>query len=402
MQHTHQLDELTAAKPKWHMPTPIKCSALIVAGGHGIRAGQGAPKQYRILNGHMVLRRTIEAFAGHPAVNAVQVVISPEHRSFYDAATRGMALLPPVNGGDTRQRSVLAGLERLSDDPPNLVLIHDAARALVDAQTISAVVNALAIADGALPILSVADTLKHVVLDRVDATLPRDGIGLAQTPQGFHFEKILLAHRIARDTNFTDDAAIAEHAGLTVRGVPGSRLNFKLTTPEDFLMAEALLARTSAVRTGMGFDVHRFGPGDHVWLCGVRVLHTQGLVGHSDADVGLHALTDAILGAAALGDIGQHFPPTDERWRGAPSHIFLSHAANLIADAGGRIEHVDITLICERPKIDPHREAMAVRIAELLALDRTRVNVKATTTEGLGFTGRNEGIAAQAIATVRL
>jgi 2-C-methyl-D-erythritol 4-phosphate cytidylyltransferase/2-C-methyl-D-erythritol 2,4-cyclodiphosphate synthase len=378
----------------------MKCTALIVAAGHGVRAGEGAPKQYREIGGRSALRRAVAAFANHPAVNTVQVVISPEHRAFYDTATQGMSLRPPIDGGDTRQRSVLRGLESLTDDPPNIVLIHDAARALVDADTISSVVATLASADGALPILAVADTLKRFTLDRVDATLAREGIGLAQTPQGFHFEKILHAHRAARDTSFTDDAAIAEHAGLSVRAVPGSRLNFKLTTPEDFLMAEALLA--GIVRTGMGFDVHRFGPGEHIWLCGVRVPHAYGLIGHSDADVGLHALTDALLGAAALGDIGQHFPPTDERWRGAPSHIFLSHAAKLIADAGGRIEHVDITLICERPKIGPLREAMVARIAELLALDRTRVNVKATTTEGLGFTGRNEGIAAQAVATVRL
>ncbi|MEQ1864365.1 MAG: bifunctional 2-C-methyl-D-erythritol 4-phosphate cytidylyltransferase/2-C-methyl-D-erythritol 2,4-cyclodiphosphate synthase [Micropepsaceae bacterium] len=384
------------------MPTPTKCIVLIVAAGHGVRAGQGAPKQYRNLAGRGVLRRTIDAFAAHPAVSAVQVVISPEHRSFYDAATRGLSLRPPVNGGETRQQSVLAGLESLNGVPPHIVLIHDAARALVDAHTISAVVEALSSADGALPVLAVADTLKRASTDRVESTVPRDGICLAQTPQGFHFEKILRAHRAARDTNFTDDAAIAEHAGLSVRAVTGSRLNFKLTTPEDFLMAEALLAQTGTIRTGMGFDVHRFGPGDHVWLCGVRVPHAHGLIGHSDADVGLHALTDALLGAAALGDIGQHFPPTDERWRGAPSHTFLSHAAKLIVDAGGRIEHVDVTLICEQPKVGPHRDAMIARIAELLALDRTRVSVKATTTEGLGFTGRNEGIAAQAVATVRL
>lgn len=391
-----------AETPKCSMPSPNKCTALIVAGGHGVRAGQGAPKQYRDLAGRVVLRRTIEAFRNHHEVSAVQVVISPEHRLFYDMTIKGLSLPKPVEGGDTRQSSVLAGLESMTNDPPDIVLIHDAARALVDATTISAVVDALAAADGALPVLAAADTLKRVSHDRVEATLPREGIGLAQTPQGFHFEKILRAHRAARDTSFTDDAAIAEHAGLSVRVVPGSRLNFKLTTPEDFLMAEALLAQSAVTRTGMGFDVHRFGPGDHVWLCGVRVPHTHGLIGHSDADVGLHALTDALLGAAALGDIGQHFPPTDDRWRGAPSHIFLAHAAKLIAEAQGRIEHVDITLISELPKIGPCRESMVARIAELLALNRGRVSVKATTTEGLGFTGRNEGIAAQAVATVRL
>jgi 2-C-methyl-D-erythritol 4-phosphate cytidylyltransferase / 2-C-methyl-D-erythritol 2,4-cyclodiphosphate synthase len=402
MQHPHRLDELTAETPKCHMSNPLSCTALIVAAGHGVRAGEGPPKQYRPLGGRAVLRRSIDAFDAHPLVHAIQVVISPEHRALYDAAVRGVGLRPPVDGGQTRQQSVLAGLESLVGSPPDIVLIHDAARALVDAKTISAVIDALASADGALPVLPAADTLKRVSNERVDATLPRDGVGLAQTPQGFRFDKILRAHRSASGATFTDDAAIAEGAGLSVRAVAGSRLNFKLTTPEDFLMAEALLATTGSARTGIGFDVHRFGPGDHVWLCGVRLPHTQGLIGHSDADVGLHALTDALLGAAALGDIGQHFPPTDENWRGAASHIFLTHAAKLIAAAGGRIEHVDLTLICEQPKIGSHREKMSARIAELLGLDTSRVNVKATTTEGLGFTGRNEGIAAQAVATVRL
>lgn len=384
------------------MPSPPNAIALIVAAGHGVRAGEGLPKQYRRIGGIPVLRRTMDAFAKHPAIDAVQVVISPEHRQLYDDASAGLSLRPPVEGGDTRQASVLRGLEALAVDKPRRVLIHDAARPFVGADTITAVVDALATVDCALPVLPAADTLKRVAAEMVQATLPREGVGLAQTPQGFDFQKILRAHRAARDTNFTDDASIAEHAGLVVRAVAGARLNFKLTTPEDFQMAEALLAGVNATRTGTGFDVHRFGPGDHVWLCGIRVPHAQGLIGHSDADVGLHALTDALLGAAALGDIGQHFPPSDERWRGAPSDIFLTHAAKLIADASGRIEHVDVTLICERPKVAPHREAMVTRIASLLTLDANRVSVKATTTEGLGFTGRGEGIAAQAIATVRM
>ena len=230
----------------------------------------------------------------------------------------------------------------------------------------------------------------------------REGIAIAQTPQGFRFPEILAAHHKAADLALTDDAAVAEHAGLLVAAVPGSRQNFKLTTAEDFAMAESLLAARRQTRTGQGFDVHRFGPGDHLWLCGIKVEHSHGLIGHSDADVGLHALTDAILGAIAKGDIGQHFPPSDERWRDAASHLFLSHAAKLVHEVGGRIEHVDLTLICERPKVSPHRGAMIARIAELLGLDDGRVSVKATTTEGLGFTGRAEGIAAQAIATVSL
>lgn len=379
----------------------MSTTALIVAAGHGVRAGEGLPKQYRALASVPVLRRSIQAFLSHAAIDRVQVVISPDHRELYDRATEGLALPSPIIGGDSRQDSVWRGLEGMTSEPPSLVLIHDSARPLVAAETIAATVAALQTYDGSLPVIVAADTLKRVGGGYVEGTVPREGLGLAQTPQGFHFAKILAAHRAARDTSFTDDAAIAEHAGLKVAAVPGSRLNMKLTTPEDFVIAEALL-NAGSIRTGQGFDVHRFGPGDHVWLCGLQVEHTHGLVGHSDADVGLHALTDALLGAAALGDIGQHFLPSDERWRGAASHIFLTHAAKLIAERGGRIEHVDITVICERPKVAPHREAMAARIAELLSLDRTRVSVKATTTEGLGFTGRGEGIAAQAIATVRL
>jgi 2-C-methyl-D-erythritol 4-phosphate cytidylyltransferase/2-C-methyl-D-erythritol 2,4-cyclodiphosphate synthase len=376
-------------------------TALIVAAGHGVRAGEGLPKQYRSLAGVPVLRRSIQAFLSHPAIDEVQVVIGDEHRALYDQASEGLALPSPIIGGGSRQESVLRGLEGMTGTPPSLVLIHDAARPLIAAETIAAVVTALQTHDGALPVVAASDTLKRLRDNTIEATVPREGLGLAQTPQGFHFAKILAAHRAVRATSFTDDAAIAEHAGMKVAAVTGSRLNMKLTTPEDFVIAEALL-NAGSVRTGQGFDVHRFGPGDHVWLCGVRVEHTHGLVGHSDADVGLHALTDALLGAAALGDIGQHFPPSDERWRGAASHIFLTHAARLIAERGGRIEHVDVTVICERPKVAPHREAMAARIANLLSLDRARVSVKATTTEGLGFTGRGEGIAAQAIATVRL
>ncbi len=376
--------------------------ALIVAAGHGVRAGEGPPKQYRTLGGTAVLRRAIDAFVRHPMVDLVQVVIGAEHGQLYEAATEGLTLPSPIAGGETRQDSVLRGLEGLTNLQPTFVLIHDAARPLVSADVIAATIDALETHDGAVPVLAAADTLKRMRDGVVEATVPRENLGAAQTPQGFRFDKILSAHRAARDTSATDDAAIAEQAGLTVAAVPGSRLNMKLTTPEDFVIAEALLANAGTTRTGQGFDVHRFGPGDHIWLCGLRVEHTNGLIGHSDADVGLHALTDALLGAAALGDIGQHFPPSDERWRGAASHIFLTHAAKLIADRGGRIEHVDVTLICERPKVAPHREAMVARIAELLALDAKRVSVKATTTEGLGFTGRAEGIAAQAIATVRL
>jgi 2-C-methyl-D-erythritol 4-phosphate cytidylyltransferase/2-C-methyl-D-erythritol 2,4-cyclodiphosphate synthase len=285
---------------------------------------------------------------------------------------------------------------------PRKVLIHDAARPFVSPQIISGVCATLDEHDAAIPAIPVPDTLKLVEQGRITRTLPRDGVFSAQTPQGFRFEAILSAHEAAAGREFTDDAAIAESAGLSVVTVTGSRMNFKLTTQEDFVTAEMLLSARASPRTGSGFDVHRFCAGDHVWLCGVRVPHDHGLEGHSDADVGLHALTDAILGAAALGDIGQHFPPTDPRWKGAASHLFLSHAASILRDRGGEISNVDVTIICERPKVSPHREVMARRIAEILAIDIGRVSVKATTTEGLGFTGRREGIAAQATATVLL
>ena len=382
------------------MNHPRPCFALIVAAGRGVRAGEGQPKQYRELGGVLVLRRVLSAFLSHPAIDATCVVIGAEDRSAYDAATSGLPLVPPVVGGSSRQTSVRHGLDALRDRVPATVLIHDAARPLVDGATITAVARALETFAAAVPVLAVSDTLKRVSDLTVLTTVPREGIAASQTPQGFRFAEILAAHHNAVDLALTDDAAVAEHAGLVIAAVPGARQNFKLTTTEDFAMAEALLAARRQVRTGQGFDVHRFGPGDHVWLCGVKVAHTHGLIGHSDADVGLHSLTDAILGAISKGDIGQHFPPSDDRWRGAPSHLFLAHAATLVREMGARIEHVDITLISERPKVAPHRASMIARIAAILDLDEGRVSVKATTTEGLGFTGRSEGIAAQAIATV--
>lgn len=378
------------------------CVALIVAAGHGARAGEGLPKQYRLLAGKTVLSRTLEAFATHPAIDRIMVVIAPAHADLYRACVGDLELLPPVSGGDTRQASVLAGLRALAPLKPQRVLIHDAARALVTRDEITAVCRALDTHEAAIPVLAAADTLKQVQAGRITATQPREHVALAQTPQGFHFDPILAAHEQAGDRSFTDDAAIAEAVGIAVATVPGSRYNMKLTTPEDFVIAERLLSPSLVPRTGTGYDVHRFTAGDHVWLCGIRVSHDHGLEGHSDADVGLHALTDALLGAAALGDIGQHFPPSDPRWKGAASHIFLSHAASLVRAHGGRIANVDITVICEAPKVSPHRAAMQARIAEILAIDPAAVSVKATTTEGLGFTGRREGIAAQAIATVLL
>lgn len=384
------------------MPTRHDCIAIIVAAGQGVRAGDGLPKQYRLLHGKPVLRWAVEAASAHPGISAVQVVIAAEHASLYADAIAGLDLLPPVTGGSSRQASVLHALQALEVFHPQTVLIHDAARPFVSAEIMTAVCTALRQHDAAIPALPVADTLKQVTQGRISRTLPRDGVYSAQTPQGFRFRAILDAHRAAAGKDFTDDAAIAEHAGLSVATIEGSRMNFKLTTQEDFVTAERLLAYRSVPRTGSGFDVHRFCAGDRLWLCGVEIAHDQGLEGHSDADVGLHALTDAILGAAALGDIGQHFPPTDPKWKGASSHVFLAHAATLVRDRGGEIGNVDVTIICERPKVSPHRDAMARRIAAILDIDHTRVSVKATTTEGLGFTGRREGIAAQATATVIL
>ena len=378
-------------------------AVLLVAAGRGERAGGAVPKQYAPLLGKPILRRALEAFMGNPRVSMIQVVIGSGDQEHFARATRGLNLLPTLAGGPTRQHSVMHGLEALAHRKPEHVLIHDAARPLVTRDVIDSVIAALeAGADGAVPLLPVADTLRkkqngHWV------TVPRDGLLRAQTPQGFKFAKIFEAHRRFAQEDVTDDMALAELAGLHVEAVAGEVSNMKVTNPEDFALAEAQLrARLGESRTGMGYDVHRFAPGDHVWLCGVKVPHDHALEGHSDADAGLHALTDAILGAIGEGDIGQHFPPSDPRWRGAPSSRFLDHAAALVHDRGGAIVHCDVTIICERPKIGPYREAMRARIAEILRLDGTRVNVKATTTEGLGFEGRREGLAAQAVATVRL
>jgi 2-C-methyl-D-erythritol 4-phosphate cytidylyltransferase / 2-C-methyl-D-erythritol 2,4-cyclodiphosphate synthase len=379
------------------------CIALVVAAGRGTRLGGPLPKQYLPLAGRKLLRYSLEALTRHPSIAGVRVVFNPDDNAHYRAAAEGLALLPPVAGGAARQDSVRLGLESLAAQAPERVLIHDGARPFVDHGTIDRVLAALDEAPGAVPALPLRDTVKRGRDGRVAETLDRSELWRAQTPQGFHYAPILAAHRAAAGQELSDDAAVAERAGLAVRLVAGNEENLKVTTAEDLLQAEQLLAaRQGDIRTGQGFDVHAFGPGDHVWLCGVKLPHERALVGHSDADVGLHALTDALLGALGAGDIGVHFPPSEERWRGAPSHRFLRHAADLVAAAGGAVAHADVTLICERPKIGPYRDAMVTRIAEILGIDRRRVSVKATTTEKLGFTGRGEGIAAQAVATVRL
>ena len=379
-----------------------KIAALIVAAGRGERAGGGLPKQYRPLADVPLLRRTVDIFVRAPGISPIQIVIGPDQAEQATSALDGIARLPPVTGGETRQESVRNGLEALAAQAPDYVLIQDAARPFVSPSLIARLVSALENgADCAIPLLPVADTLKLERMPGVWTTAPRDGLMRAQTPQGFRFDKILAAHRRHADAAVTDDMALAELAGLSIAAVVGEEVNMKITTPEDFAYAERLLAGRSEFRTGSGIDAHRFVAGDHVWLCGIRIPHDMGLEGHSDADAGLHALTDAILGALGSGDIGLHFPSDDPRWRGAPSWKFLAHAAELVREAGAAIVHADVTLICERPKVTPHRDAMRARIAEILGLDASRVSVKATTTDGMGFTGRREGLAAQAVATLR-
>ncbi|MCG8504473.1 MAG: bifunctional 2-C-methyl-D-erythritol 4-phosphate cytidylyltransferase/2-C-methyl-D-erythritol 2,4-cyclodiphosphate synthase [Sphingomonadales bacterium] len=378
----------------------MSVAAIIVAAGRGVRAGGEMPKQYRALAGKPVLRHTAEAFAGHPSVDRVLVVYNPADQELYNAAVGDLELLPPVAGGASRQESVRNGLQALAaPETPEVVLIHDAARAFVPPEVIQTVIDAVA-DGGAIPALPVVDTLKRAEDGAtITETVSRSGLWRAQTPQGFPFAAILAAHEAAAGEELTDDAAVAERAGIAVTVVPGAEENIKLTTQQDFDRAERALAGTET-RTGMGYDVHRFGPGDHVMLCGIAVPHSHGLIGHSDADAGLHALTDALLGAIGAGDIGDHFPPSDPKWAGAPSDVFLKHAAELVAARGGRIVNLDLTLICERPKIGPHRETMRARVSEIVGTSEDRVSIKATTTERLGFTGREEGIAAQAIATI--
>jgi 2-C-methyl-D-erythritol 4-phosphate cytidylyltransferase/2-C-methyl-D-erythritol 2,4-cyclodiphosphate synthase len=382
-------------------------AAIVVAAGRGMRAGGDLPKQFRQIGGETMLRRTLSMFLEHANVGLVQPVIHRQDLDLFRAATANMALLAPAFGGATRQASVRAGLEALEPHQPAIVLIHDAARPFASADLISRAIAATQRSGAAIPALPVTDTVKSVDAEgHVDKTLDRNALRLVQTPQGFAFAHLLAAHRRAAAEgreDFSDDAALAEWAGMTVSVFAGEPGNIKITTPEDFARSEAMqFAALGDVRTGNGIDVHAFGPGDHVMLGGIRIAHDRALVGHSDADVALHALTDAILGALADGDIGAHFPPSDPQWRGAASDRFLSFAVNRVAARGGRIAHLDLTIVCESPRIGPHRDAMRARIAELAQIGIGRVAVKATTSEKLGFTGRGEGIAAYATATVRL
>ena len=383
------------------------CVAIIVASGRGQRFGHELPKQYTPLCGAPLLKHTLTRFARHPDVTGVRVVIHPDDRLFYDQASDGLDLLEPVFGGETRQDSGRLGLESFADNPPRKVLIHDAARPLVSAEVIDRVIEALDRHDGVLPVLPVADTLKRADGEMVIETVDRRRLFRAQTPQGFSFGPILSAHRRFQGKAMTDDASVAEAAGLSVAIVDGDEENIKVTVQDDLARVENRLMGTLLPRTGMGFDVHRLSAADLVdggglVLMGLSLPEPFCMVGHSDADVGLHAVTDALLGALASGDIGSHFPPSDPTWKGADSAIFLTHALEEIERAGGKILHIDATIICERPKIGPYREAMRERLSSLLRLPLRRVSVKATTTERLGFTGRGEGIAAQAVATVLL
>jgi len=380
------------------------CTALIVAAGRGSRFGGPLPKQYALLGGRTVLRHTLDAYRSTPEITSLRVVIATGDESLYRSAVEGLGLPVPVLGGVSRQQSVLNGLEALSGEAPDFVAVHDAARPFVKPVDIAACLAAAAAdgVDGAVLGVRLADTIKRTDAGGVvSETVPRASLWRAQTPQIFRYAALLKAHRdaaalgAAEATALTDDAAVAERAGLRVVMVEGSEDNRKITTAEDLARGIAMESRTA-----LGFDVHGFGPGNMVILGGIAIPHNHALSGHSDADVVLHALTDAVLGTIGAGDIGKHFPPSDPQWRGVSSDRFLRHAVDLLAARGGRIVHLDLTLVCEAPRIGPHRDAMVASIARIAGIDPSRVSVKATTTEGLGFTGRREGIAAQAVATV--
>ncbi|WP_339745190.1 bifunctional 2-C-methyl-D-erythritol 4-phosphate cytidylyltransferase/2-C-methyl-D-erythritol 2,4-cyclodiphosphate synthase [uncultured Maricaulis sp.] len=383
----------------------MKIGAIIVAAGRGTRAGGEIPKQYREIGGRPVLARTLEAFLSHPAIGPVVVVIGAEDDQRFEAlAPRLSGPVETVTGGATRTASVWAGLQALGEHCPDAVMIHDAARPFISAALIGRIAEALESQKAVIPVVASVDAMiQQDGAGRIIAAVDRAFYAGAQTPQAFHYAPLMSAYGALGETTLPDDAAVALRAGLQVQTIAGESGNFKLTTLDDFARAEAMLGtETSITVTGQGFDVHRLEAAPSMMLCGVEIRDGLGLVGHSDADVGLHALTDAILGAAGMGDIGQHFSPNDARWKGAASHQFVSHALELLQQSGGILLHADITLIGERPKVGPHRDAMRQRVAELLGLDPKRVNIKATTTEGLGFTGRGEGLAAQAVVTARI
>jgi 2-C-methyl-D-erythritol 4-phosphate cytidylyltransferase / 2-C-methyl-D-erythritol 2,4-cyclodiphosphate synthase len=382
-------------------------AAIVVAAGRGLRAGGPIAKQYRTIAGEPVVRLSLSLFAHHPEISRVQPVIHSDDCDLFARAAAGLAAAPPVLGGTTRQASVRAGLAALADHPPEIVLIHDAARPFASPALVSRAIAAGRESGAAIPAIPVVDTVKSVGAGgEVTGTLERNALRTVQTPQAFAYAQIVDAHRQAAAQgreHFTDDAALAEWAGMRVTVFDGEQGNVKLTLPSDFERAQSERSTSlSDIRSATGFDVHAFAEGDHVTLGGVRIPHDHGLTGHSDADVALHALTDAVLGTLAEGDIGEHFPPSDSRWRGASSDQFLAFATERVRARGGRITGLDLTLLCEAPRIGPYRDAMRARIAAIAGIAPARVAVKATTMEGLGFIGRREGIAALATATVRL
>jgi 2-C-methyl-D-erythritol 4-phosphate cytidylyltransferase / 2-C-methyl-D-erythritol 2,4-cyclodiphosphate synthase len=382
----------------------MRFSAVIVAAGASSRAGQGRRKPWRVVGGRAVAHWSVGGLAAAGA-NRIVVVIAEGDETSAAAALDGLGGWSAVTGGATRALSVQAGLSALADEgDETAVLVHDAARPFVATSHVQSLLEALTDADGAIPALPVADTLKRTDLAGAVLTAPREGLQRAQTPQAFRLGALRGAYASwpADAGEPTDDAQVLERAGGRVVLVPGDPMLMKLTYPEDFAMAETLAQSALITRVGQGFDAHRFAPGDGVTLCGVRIAHDRSLLGHSDADAGLHALTDALLGAIGDGDIGEHFPPSDPRWRGADSGVFLGHAIERLHARGGRLVNVDVTLICERPKLSPHRQAMRQRLAALTGLPIDRISVKATTTETMGFTGREEGLAAQALAVVQL
>ena len=388
---------------------------LVVAAGRGSRAGEGLPKQYRFVGGEPLLTRTLRAMLADPAIEGVTPVIHPDDEDLYRHSAAilngsGGRLQAPAYGGATRQQSVHAGLEALAlrnGQLPDIVLIHDGARPFSSPALIRRAVDTARQHGAAVPGCPVTDTIKQVTpAGAITGTPDRNALRAVQTPQAFAFDLILDAHRRASDAarhDLTDDAAVAEFAGHTVFVFEGEQENTKITTIDDFSRAEKrLLTSLPDIRMGQGYDVHAFAEGDHVWLGGIKIPHDKALSGHSDADVVLHAITDAILGAIGDGDIGAHFPPSQAQWKGAASDLFLKDAMSRVASRGGVVAHIDATVVCERPKIGPHREAMRERIAAITGLVVDRVAIKATTSERLGFTGREEGIAAMAVATVRL
>lgn len=383
------------------MAAPKLIDAVLVAAGRGLRAGGDAPKQFRLLAGEPVVRRAAAALRACPEVRRIVVVGPQGALEALEAVLTGLDV-EVVAGGAERSDSVRAGLAALAIDPPDAVLVHDAARPALPAFVVADLVASLADHDGAAPVLAVPDTVRRAAEGRFTADVDRDGLVRVQTPQAFRYAALRAAYAAA-DGPAGDDVAIAAAAGLSVATVPGDPRLMKLTFPEDFAMLERLLAPAVLIpRTGFGVDAHRFGPGSFITLCGVEIPHDAGLVGHSDADAAWHALADAIYGALAEGDIGRWFPPSDPQWKGAPSRVFLAHAAERVRARGGRIVHADVTIICEKPRIGPHRDAMVASTAEVLGVDPGCISVKATTTEAMGFTGRREGLATQAVATILL